>query len=243
MRHIAASPLLTCSAAEDLHEVLGRPEFRDIDQIPITEAGRITGIWEHSEHWNRRTLDDSVLVSGDAPLWHFIHTVHDQPFRLVVIHTAISGIVTWSDLLKVPVLMLAFSLVAELELTMNQRITEHYAGTDEWISLLGTEDAKRIEGRHRKLVAENLNLPKLELADLVHKAKVLRLILASGRVFEQDLERVASLRNDVDHVKNIVRSRTDLKRFVQRLETAEHWLHILQNSENPVFQRRRVGEE
>ena len=44
-----------------------------------------------------------------------------------------------------------------------------------------------------------------------------------------DFKNVASLRNDVDHVKNIVRSDADLKEFAQRLETAETWLQILQN--------------
>ena len=38
--------------------------------------------------------------------------------------TNIAGIVTWSDLLKVPVFVLAFSLLAELELAMNRRILE-----------------------------------------------------------------------------------------------------------------------
>jgi hypothetical protein len=82
--------------------------------------------WAHSREWKRRPLDDSILVSADAPLWHFNHAVHEQPYRLVVEQTRITGIMTWSDLLKVPVLVLAFSLMAELELAMNRRILEQY---------------------------------------------------------------------------------------------------------------------
>lgn len=191
-----------------------------IDQIPITDRGRIVALWEHLREWKRRPLDDSLLVSADAPLWHFIHTVHEQPYRLVVERTRITGIVTWSDLLKVPVLVLAFSLMAELELAMNCRILEQYAD-DTWVKLR----------RRQKLERENLTLPTIELADLKDKAKVLRSILGTGRDFDAELDKVVQLRNDVDHVKDIVRSDADLKGFVERLETAEAWLHIVKRPE------------
>jgi exo-beta-1,3-glucanase (GH17 family) len=42
---------------------------------------------------------------------------------------------------------------------------------------------------------------------------------------------VVQLRNDVDHVKDIVRSDADLKGFVERLETAEAWLNTVNNPE------------
>src|ERR1039458_928386 len=105
VKHIAASPLLKCSLEDELAQVLARPALEGIDQIPIMDDGRIVALWEHSREWKRRPLDDSLLVSADAPLWHFIHTVHEQPYRLVVEQTRITGIVTWSDLLKVPVLV------------------------------------------------------------------------------------------------------------------------------------------
>jgi predicted transcriptional regulator len=100
VRHIAASPLLKCSVSDELAQVLARADLDGIDQIPIVDDGRIVALREHSDEWKQRPLDDSVLVSADAPLWHFIHTVHKQPYRLVVDKTKIDGIVTWSDLLK-----------------------------------------------------------------------------------------------------------------------------------------------
>ena len=230
VKHIAAFPLLTCCTTDDLDQVLSRPDLDGIDQIPITDGGRIVALWEHSREWKRRPLDDSILVSADAPLWHFIHTVHEQPYRLVVEQTRITGIVTWSDLLKVPVLVLAFSLMAELELAMNRRILEQYAD-DTWLDLLDKDERQKIRGRRRKLERENLTLPMIELADLWHKAKLLRGPLGAGRDFEAELGKVVKLRNDVDHVKDIVRSDADLKGFVEHLETAEAWLHIVKGPE------------
>ena len=180
VKHIAASPLLKCSLEDELAQVLARPDLEGIDQIPIMDDGRIVALWEHSREWKRRPLDDSLLVSADAPLWHFIHTVHEQPYRLVVEQTRITGIVTWSDLLKVPVLVLAFSLLAELELAMNGKILEQYTD-DIWVGLLDPKAQEKISYRRGKLEAENLTLPTIELADLWHKAKLLRGILGAGR--------------------------------------------------------------
>ena len=77
----------------------------------------------------------------------------------------------------------------------------------------------------------NLTLPAIELADLSHKASVLRDVLGADRDFEVELEKVVKLRNDVDHVKEIVRSDADLNGLVEHLETAEAWLRILKNTE------------
>jgi hypothetical protein len=203
VRHIAAFPLLTCSASDELAAVLARPDLVGIDQIPIADDGRIVSLWERVGK-RRRPLDDSLLVSADAPLWDFIHTVHEQPYRLVVEKTKIAGIVTWSDLLKVPVFVLAFSLLAELELAMNHRILKQYKD-DSWVRLLDTKAQDKIDYRRGKLEGENLTLPTIELADLWHKATVLRGILGAGRNFEAELDKVVKLRNDVDHVKDMVR--------------------------------------
>jgi predicted transcriptional regulator len=102
VRHIAASPLLKCSVSEDVEQASAKPTFDGIDQIPLFEGERIVAVWERGCK-SKRKLDDSPLVLTDAPLWEFIHTVHEQPYRLVVQKTKIDGIVTWSDLLKVPV--------------------------------------------------------------------------------------------------------------------------------------------
>ena len=116
--------------------------------------------------------------------------VHEQPYRLVVDRTAITSIVTWSDLLKLPVTVLAFSLVAQLELAMNARIKEKYGDENGWLELLATKDKKKIVGRLQKLQLENLALSVLELADFSDKARVLHERLAATD-FENDLEHLS----------------------------------------------------
>jgi len=227
VRHIANFPLIKCRADEDMEEVFRRPEYKDLDQLPITEGSRIIGIAERSKPKVRRPLDDSVLVAADNPLSNFLHTVHQQPYRLVVDGTAITGIVTWSDLLKLPVTVFAFSLIAQLELAMNSRIKEQYGEGEGWFELLGRREKAKILGWRHKLEGENLALSLLELAGFAHKAKVLRRNLAAGRDFDSDLKSLKSLRDEVAHLKDMMRSDAGLKILVERIETAEAWLEML----------------
>ena len=229
VRTIAAFDLLTCTVSENVAEVSSGDKFDGIDQIPIVDGERIVAVWERASNRNR-FLDDSLLVSADAPLWDFIHTLHQQPYRLVVDKTRIAGIVTWSDLLKLPVFVLAFSLLAELELAMNRRIGQLFTH-DSWVGLLDDESQKMIRGRQAARKRANVDLEAIEAADLWQKATVLRSFLGAGRDFETDLEKVRQLRNDVDHVKDMVKGTADLARFVEHLETAEVWLKILKQAE------------
>jgi len=116
--------------------------------------------------------------------------------------TAIAGIVTWSDLLKVPVTVLAFSLIAQLELAMSCRIKEEYGDRTSWLDLPEEKEKKQISRRLRTLQRENLVLPELDLADLGHKAKVLGSLLSAKGDFAKDLQNIVILRNNVAHVRD-----------------------------------------
>lgn len=134
-------------------------------------------------------------------------------YRLAVEQTRITGFVPWSDLLKVP--------VPELELAMNRRILERYTA-DGWLAILDRDEQKRIRGRQKAHERDNLVLPTIELADLWHKATLLRGLLGKGRDFDAELSKVVKLRNDVDHVKDIVRSEAELKHLSIALEQLKH---------------------
>ena len=229
VRQISNMSLATCKSTDDVSEVLGRPTLADFDQVPITERNHIVGILERKGK-RRRPLDDSLLVSADEHLSRFIFTLKNQPYRLVVDGTGVKGIVTWSDLLKTPVLLFAYALIAELELLMNGAIRIKHGDNDNWIKELDIDEQKKIQGRKKKLAKENLILPTIELADFEHKAKAICMSFLSGFDFDSDLKKLVKLRNGVAHVHKVVRSDTDLHRFVGELETATAWTDALSES-------------
>lgn len=229
VRHISNSGLVTCKSTDKPAEVLSLPHLSEFDQIPILEGNRIVGILERKGE-KQRPLDDSLLVSADEHLAGFIFTLKSQPYRLVVDGTAIKGIVTWSDLLKAPVLLFAYALIAELELLMNGTIRIKYGDDDRWVWELDNDEQKAINKRKRKLEKENLILPTIELADFAHKAKVIHSPFLDRFDFDIDLAKLVRLRNSVAHVHEVVRSDADLHSFVEQLETATAWTNALSES-------------
>ena len=61
-----------------------------------------------------RRLDDGLLVASDKPMKRFVPLLVESPHRLVVRDTRIEGIVTSSDVHKLPLRLLAFALVTHL---------------------------------------------------------------------------------------------------------------------------------
>jgi hypothetical protein len=229
VRHIAHFGLAVCSGKGDQEKVLSLRKFAAYDHIPIRESGKIVAILERNNGNGesvRRALDEDVLISADEPLANFIHTVRKQPYRLVLDGARIEGIVTRSDLLKVPVLLLGYSLLSQLELLANRAIDIKYNGSDEWLSELERlegEQAKKIATRKRKAASENLFLPAIELADLVDKLRVIRDFLPEGCEFEAELRELVRFRNAVDHVRPLIPSNAHLDQFVRRLEIVTTW--------------------
>jgi hypothetical protein len=234
--------LRVCSAEDELDDVLALPELAEYDHIPIKGKSGIAEILERdfpkSTSGKSKPLDESILVSAEAPLASFIQAVRNQPYRLVVDGTQIKGIVTRSDLLKVPVLLLGYSLLAQLELLANRAIEIKFKSSDDWLPELKELEeqhvkreerhARRIEGRKEKAKRENLSLPLVELADLVDKLRVIQDFLPSEGEFKTELKEVVEFRNVVDHVRPLVPSRDDLDKFVQRLETVVGWITAIE---------------
>lgn len=139
---IATYGFLCCQADEDASEVMQRAELLPYDCIPVKKGGHIAGVLERNGEVApgtagdvMRALHDGLLVAADEPLKGFIPLLVDTPHRLVVRGSRIEGIVTSSDIHKLPVRLLAFALVTHLEMTM-AAVIGHTWEDDRWIELL-----------------------------------------------------------------------------------------------------------
>ena len=74
-------------------------EREDITQVPVRKGERIVGVWFREDGF--LPLDDTMLISEATPISQFIPMT--GAFRLVLKRGAIGGIVTRSDLNKLPV--------------------------------------------------------------------------------------------------------------------------------------------
>lgn len=237
VQHITTFGPQTCASNENVTTVLSDPDLKEFDQIPVRRGSRIVGVIERAlcpasglAEKCMRTLDDSMLVSAQTPLTRFIPLLVDAPYRLVLggkEDHGINGIVTRSDLLKLPVRLFAFSLVTHLELLMSEIIRAQFLDTEDWWIILSPGRRTKIEEKMDSLKQRNFNPPLLELTEFSDKRTIVKKHLGLGKDFANDLEEIEELRNKVAHAGNYAGSEAEILQFIARLGSAQHWIEHL----------------
>ena len=82
---------------------------------------------------NMDKLSDANLIGANASILDFLSEVSSRPFRLLVSGKRIDGLVSWSDLQKLPVRVALFGLITGLEIVMSAAIRSKYPTGDGWL--------------------------------------------------------------------------------------------------------------
>ncbi len=234
VRHIATFDISVCSIEDNVIDVFSR--FPDFDQIPVQEEQCVVGVLERNgkpmgkagEQMHR--LNDGILVAAEEPLIHFLPLMIDPPFyRLVIEGTSANGIVTRSDLLKLPVRLLVFALVTNLELVMSDIINAQLPNDTDWFNLLSLGRQEKISDKKVFYTKKRMEPPLLELTDFCDKRTILKKHLKLPRKFASDLEEIENLRNTLSHAGTYVNDETDIKEFVSTMQSAQEWADSLVN--------------
>lgn len=227
---IASSPIVTCGIDDEPEDVLAVAKWSEFDFLPVADGSRIVAIIERRSHM-RRPLDSGMLVSASQPLEHFLAApgLLDDGYRLVIFGDRIKGIVTPSDLLRLPVRVFAFTLLSHLEQTMNRMIIQHYSCPEQWLPLLTEKRRTAIKQRQRELSEERLNPDELEFADLSDKITILS---KSKLVKPNEAKRlggISNTRNQVVHGRDYVANHAELRDFMRRLNSIPSLISTLEN--------------
>lgn len=78
---------------------------------------------------------ENLVVSADMPITRLIPKLGRSPYRLVLREDRIDGLVTQSDLLKLPVRLVLFGLITHLEQAMADVVAAKFS-EDSWLSSL-----------------------------------------------------------------------------------------------------------
>jgi hypothetical protein len=229
--HIATFDLKTCATDDDTEQILAAPELAGFDHLPVQQGSKIIGVLERKANPGSgqvarhvRPLEPLSLVSAHAPLRSFIPHVALSHYWMVVGVTGISGIVTRSDLLKLPVRLHAFTLVTHLETVMAQIIRALRSSDSGWLALLRENRRQKIAEKQRRLQQQRLDPPLLELTDLCDKRDAVAKLLKLGADFTAQLRDIEKLRNPLAHAATFLDDDADVERFVQRMGWAEEWI-------------------
>jgi hypothetical protein len=232
--HIAAFDLEVCAPDMHVRSVLKDPKLMDFDHIPVREGSRIIGMLERrplndevAVRDRMRRLDGEMLVSAEEPLPKFLPTLTESKYRLVVQGTRNQGIVTLSDVAKLPVRLLAFTSVAHLEAVVTKVIRTECAVDDEkWLSLLGgqrTNVEKRLHARRK----QNIHLlSPIEVVYLGEKITVVSKLLQLKKL-EDDQKSITDFRNSLAHDGDFVKECKGVDGLLKRLRLVQDWIERL----------------
>lgn len=231
---IATSPLVDCEYQSNLGVRMREPEFQDYDYVPVRKEGRIVSVYDREginpDGHVEIPLHEGLLVSSDMPLLNFLPCMAKEPFfRLVIYGDTIKGIVTRSDLLKLPVRILAFTYITHLERVMASIIIKKFGEEDNsWQNILTEKRQKELLDNQRSDEKAKLNLPLLDKTEFGDKSNIVRKALGLGRDFKSDLHLLKIIRNKVTHARGYADTQEDLKNFINLLESAKHWIRELE---------------
>jgi hypothetical protein len=230
---IATFDLKTCTPNEIIVDLIQR--LPDFDQIPVKENGQTIGVWQRAADTNGFVCDqilpmnDSLVVSADEPLMTFLPKLVQYPgYRLVQMSLEICGIVTRSDVLKLPVRLYAFAIFTDLEITMKDFVLKNMPQDSEWKSQLTPGRQAKIQGLKDEYKQENIDLSLIDFTEFYDKYGIIMKHIEQSSEFEKDMVKVQRwLRNPIAHGRNFAPNNFALVDFINILSNAINWTKYL----------------
>jgi hypothetical protein len=149
----------------------------DFDQFPVRQDEATVGILLRQGDHTGKTVHDTIqplreglIVSADMPIADLIPQLRESHYRLILRGGRIDGLVTQSDLLRLPVRMLLFGLISHLELCL-RALVRNRAPWPEWLKRLERGQQKEICRRLDALKHARFEPDPLEFtnfSDVVH---------------------------------------------------------------------------
>lgn len=204
----------TCEVGDPVGAVVAKPELAGIDFVPVRKRGSVVGVLARADAMGRlgatvaevmQPLASEIFVAGSEPLLPVIEALDQEPqFRLVIESRRVLGILTLSDLQKLPVRSLLFGRIAHLELLLMAVIRRRTGGTPErWLPLLNQARSERTKAKFAELRKSRSELDILEATDFCDKRDLIAALGGlpgwSMKQLEKVLRRTEELRNQVAH--------------------------------------------
>lgn len=199
-----------CDVDDDLKEVAGREDLREFDYLPVKENDEVVGLLHRAKYDTEDAtglvkdamcnLRGDLIISATAGILSYIAGAKERPCRLVLQGSRLNGIVTLSDLQKLPVRPALFLLITHLELLMASWIRTKNLKDEGILEKLPEERRDKVNGRWKNLQCLNLAIDILTVTDFGDKWKLLEKLGFPAAVSEpKDLQLVEHLRHSVAH--------------------------------------------
>ncbi len=238
--------LVACDAHDKLIPVITGAGVQSFDYLPVKLDGHIVGLLNRAELARSldgdkrpqlpdtvgeifKRLDGSMLIASNAGILTFIETADSSPCRLVLTGHQVDGIVTISDLHRLPVRPVLFFLVTHLELLMAQVIRDNCQDNESWLSCLGKRREK-LENAWREFNEQNLGIDVLTASQFCDKrdaiVKLLDLGMSKSEARRQ-LGVIGKLRDAVAHGSGYAQTADAALETIRTVKLARTWIEKL----------------
>lgn len=212
--------------------------YLDFDQFPVRRDTETVGILLRAADHGRKRVEDAMLplrenliVSAEMPIAELIPELRENHFRLVLRGGRLDGLVTQSDLLKLPVRLVLFGLITHLEQAMARVIAVRWPH-DSWLCELPAERRKRVNKKLSQLQRQRLNPNLLEMTEFVDKGLLCIKLWDSDPLHRKEaLEELRTLRNHIAHAADfldVAGGQESVATFVRQYENAQRWIRDVQ---------------
>lgn len=239
---IATFDLACCDADERVADVLARQNLAAFDHVPVTRGGDIVGLlsrtsaMERDSSWVREAMDflqGNMLISSGAGILSFIESADSIECRLVLRGSRVDGIVTLSDLQKLPVRPAIFLLITHLELLMLAWLRKRIEQTSETEVLDKLAESRRetLEGEWERLQTEDLAIDRLSATQFCDKRELLVKLgfpVPSKGAARKQLKEIENLRNSVAHAGDYALTRDNALSTVATVRSTRQWIDDLE---------------
>jgi hypothetical protein len=234
--------LKTCKKSDLLSHVLS-VNSDDFDFIPVLDDShyepRFIGLFPAAEVRKRGIGEGSVgsfylplteeyLIGVDASILDFVVQADARPCRLVVSGSQIIGLVTLSDLQRLPVRAALFALITGFEMTMADFIKAKLPNKRAWMTMLKPNRIDMIEQEISIAQAKDVFVDALLYAQFCDKAEIMKRLQPTDmsiRAFERQLRHFEDLRNNLAHANQYAASPDQAKHvciLVRQLLSMRH---------------------
>jgi hypothetical protein len=237
----ARSELSTCHVDEPVSTVLARNSAR-FDHWPVLDNdSRIVGLLDLTQFHSKPPtgpvsskmvgLDETNLMGADASIISFIRTAHNHACRLLLGGPEISGLVTVSDLHKLPVRVALFCLITNLETVMAKAIEREAPSKSVWLQRLSASRqeklAQRIDDATKEKTEIHDDLLYTELCDkgtIISKSPRFSGMKAE---FKIDIKEIQLLRDKVAHANNYASQAIEVTKLSSVVAKMDKWTKFL----------------
>jgi len=218
--------LKTCSSNEQIADVVRR-NTEPYDYIPVIDdnevSDRVVKGMFHAANYIKTDvtqiegriidellpLSEEFIIGGDSSILDFIKDADAKPCRLIVSGTRIAGLVSLSDLQRLPVRAVLFGLITGLEITMMDAIRRAYRNESDWMAALSPGRRAMIEEQKNKSRNVDVYVDTLLFTQFSDKKTLVKnrvLKDKSKKSVEKILSEIETLRNNVAHANDYAKT-------------------------------------